>query len=261
MDKQSENIAVNMEENLYAFYHLVAQVGEMPHEINEDYSWVNASPYSWPGFVFNFTRNEDKQAECLMKIQNEIDKGIVPPLLIVRVEPKANCFSELAAAHKFRLVMQWPGMAIHLDDIKLSFDARKNFELIEISSASQLFSWIEITEKCLFKGKKQHTEMFMKIMTNRKVKFILGIYEHEPVATAVLFIDKGIAGIYMVSTLPEFRKKGLSSNLLLYGLFLAQKNNCHLAVLQANNLSKTLYEKIGFQEHCQFEIYWKIPAL
>lgn len=78
----------------------------------------------------------------------------------------------------------------------------------------------------------------------------------QPVAVALVVIEKGYAGIFDVVVHPEYRGRGYGRRLMHYLLWLARDQGAHSAYLQVmydNVPALHLYESLGFREAYQ---YW-----
>jgi hypothetical protein len=253
----SEKIIKLIEENLFDLYRNAADQGDLKTCKCESFSWINASPACWPNYIFNTNVRVDNIGEVINEAENLISQKIAPSFWITVPDSESKVFQTKLIDHNFRLVMQWPGMAINLEKLS-ELPLIQGLDIRIIDDVNTLKEWIKITEICLFNGKFQKYEMMTSMMKNQNTKFILGLYNGIPVATLLSYLNNGIAGFFMGATLPEFRNKGIIRSLLLYGLSFAKNNGCRLGTLQANNMSKNIYLNIGFKEYCTFDIYWKM---
>ena len=79
-----------------------------------------------------------------------------------------------------------------------------------------------------------------------------------PVATSLLHLGGGVAGIYAVATIPEARRKGIGSQATLYPLLHARQRGYKIGVLQASEMGFSVYKSLGFQECCRITSYvWR----
>jgi len=72
----------------------------------------------------------------------------------------------------------------------------------------------------------------------------------EPVALAMVVVERGYAGIFDVVVQPGRRRQGIGWKLMSYMMSLAQRGGAHTAYLQVtheNEVAWGLYEKLGFQ--------------
>ncbi|MHA2400565.1 MAG: GNAT family N-acetyltransferase [Promethearchaeota archaeon] len=62
--------------------------------------------------------------------------------------------------------------------------------------------------------------------------------------------NSGAAGLHTVSTLPEYRNKGLTLTINRSALVNAFKMGYRVVVLQASNQGERVYRKLGFIKYC-----------
>ncbi len=80
----------------------------------------------------------------------------------------------------------------------------------------------------------------------------------SPVATSLLQLGGGVAGIYAVATVPEARRKGIGAKVTLYPLLEARMRSYKIGVLQASEMGLNMYRSLGFQECCRITSYvWR----
>ena len=70
----------------------------------------------------------------------------------------------------------------------------------------------------------------------------------RPVATALAFDHDGDCGIYNVSTLEAFRRRGLGTALAAVQLHRAKRRGCATASLQSTLIAERVYASVGFQD-------------
>lgn len=87
------------------------------------------------------------------------------------------------------------------------------------------------------------------------VEFYIGYYEGEPVCTAEVVMENGVAGLYNISTHSSQRRKGLGLAMTMFCLSQAQKSGCTIGVLQASAEGYPLYQKIGFNVVGEYKEY------
>lgn len=85
-----------------------------------------------------------------------------------------------------------------------------------------------------------------------------GWLNDKPVATCLLFLAEGVAGIYCVSTIPEARRSGVGAWMTLHALLQARDRGYHAAVLEASEMGASVYQSLGFKEVCKISSYvWR----
>jgi len=75
----------------------------------------------------------------------------------------------------------------------------------------------------------------------------LGRLDGEPVATNMLFVGGGVAGIFGVATVPGARGKGIGAAISLAPLLQARAMGVRYAALFATEMAVRVYERIGFR--------------
>ena len=89
--------------------------------------------------------------------------------------------------------------------------------------------------------------------------FFLGYLDGEPVATSKIFLGGGVAGLWWVTTLPSARGRGVGTAMTLKPLLLAREKGYRMATLQATDMGRPLYTKLGFQAPPQKTPYLWTP--
>lgn len=70
----------------------------------------------------------------------------------------------------------------------------------------------------------------------------------EPAGTGRMIVDeRGWAGIFAVSTVPRFRRRGIARAMMEHLLWSARAAGAHSAVLQTSEMARSLYEDLGFR--------------
>lgn len=80
------------------------------------------------------------------------------------------------------------------------------------------------------------------------------------VATSLLYLHDGLAGIYGVATLPEHRGRGLGAHLTAEPLRVAWELGYTTGLLQASEMGAPVYSRIGFQGHGHMALLVRVPA-
>lgn len=76
----------------------------------------------------------------------------------------------------------------------------------------------------------------------------------EPVATSVLVLSHGVAGLYAVATLPAARRRGIGAAVSCLPLLEARAEGYYVGTLQASEMGRPVYRRLGFEDVCQFNM-------
>jgi GNAT superfamily N-acetyltransferase len=83
----------------------------------------------------------------------------------------------------------------------------------------------------------------------------LGFVDDAPVATSALVMSHRVAGVYNVSTLPDFRRHGYGEAMTWRALRDGLAAGCVLGSLQASDMGRPVYERMGFRVVAQYRTF------
>ena len=81
----------------------------------------------------------------------------------------------------------------------------------------------------------------------------------SPVATSLVFLAGGVAGIYGVATIAEERGKGLGAFATGQPLRIARELGYRVGVLQASEAGYPVYKRLGFADFGEVPLYVRMP--
>jgi GNAT superfamily N-acetyltransferase len=81
----------------------------------------------------------------------------------------------------------------------------------------------------------------------------------RPVATSLLYLADGLAGIYCVATLPEERGKGLGAHVTAEALRTAHRQGYRVGVLQSSPDGHSVYLGLGFEDFGSVPMFVRMP--
>jgi GNAT superfamily N-acetyltransferase len=103
---------------------------------------------------------------------------------------------------------------------------------------------------------------FFEMGRGRPFTAFVAIIDKEPVSSSLAFFDDDIGGIYFVSTVPEFRRRGFGLVTTAAALIEARKRGCKTAILHATEMGYPVYRRLGFEEVCVVEMRLRLaPAM
>lgn len=80
-----------------------------------------------------------------------------------------------------------------------------------------------------------------------RLRLYVGYLDGEPVATAEVTMGGGVVGLYNVSTLARYRRRGIGTAITVAPLLDARAEGVGTAVLQASQDGQGVYARIGFR--------------
>ena len=91
-------------------------------------------------------------------------------------------------------------------------------------------------------------------------QFFSVVKDGRAVATTLLYLADGLAGIYCVATLPDERAKGLAAHLTAEALRRAQRLGYRVGVLQSSPAGHSVYLRLGFEDLATVPMFVRIPT-
>jgi predicted GNAT family acetyltransferase len=85
--------------------------------------------------------------------------------------------------------------------------------------------------------------------------YYVGWMDNRPVAVATRFTSHRIAGIARVSTVPEYRRRGLGEALTARAVVDARAESCAAAFLLATQMGYRVYERFGFRHVIDYHVW------
>ena len=79
----------------------------------------------------------------------------------------------------------------------------------------------------------------------------LGRLDGRAVSTSMLVAAGGVAGIYNVATLADFRGRGIGAALTIAPLLEVSKSGYRIGALQSSEMGYGVYQRLGFREYCR----------
>jgi ribosomal protein S18 acetylase RimI-like enzyme len=90
-------------------------------------------------------------------------------------------------------------------------------------------------------------------------RWFLGYLDGKPMASSLLVLHRGLAGIYCVATLQEARGRGIGAALTREPMLIAKNLGYDFAILQSSKMGLPVYERLGFKEYCRIRAYIWMP--
>lgn len=98
-------------------------------------------------------------------------------------------------------------------------------------------------------------EMSMPRSHRETLRFFLGRLRGRPVASSVLFLSGGVAGVYFVGTLAGARGRGIARAMTSAALREGRDRGYRIGALQATRMGVPVYRRLGFRAYSEFAIY------
>ncbi len=157
-----------------------------------------------------------------------------------------------------------PGMAVSLSEVNESQPKPAGFSIQTVQDDGVRWEWCR-TMAAGFGIPAVKTELavnswhyLLSHVDPETTQAYLGMYDGKPVATSLLQLGGGVAGIYGVATVPEARRRGFGAQVTLFPLLQARAMGYKAGILQASEMGFPVYRSLGFKEYCRISSYiWR----
>jgi GNAT superfamily N-acetyltransferase len=163
---------------------------------------------------------------------------------------------ERLIAHGLRCTSDEPGMAVDLRALDDDAQLPPDLTIERVSDLAGLRAWSEIFTTA-FGQPASAAEATVAVETDLGIgehpwrRLYVGSWRGEPMATALLFLGAGVAGIHGVGTFSKARRQGIGMAMTLTALLEARAMGYRIGVLHASSLGVGVYRRLGFQEYCR----------
>jgi GNAT superfamily N-acetyltransferase len=249
---------INTHEAWICFAHVLgATVYDEPHML-----WFfSGLPFHLANGIVNARFPEDHLEEILDERLQQLAAQQVPMAWLVGPSTRPVDLGSRLQAHGWMPGDEAFGMAIELQTLDESFSQPPSLTIEQIHDAETLRTWLRVMtfgSEIPEEGLALLLELVSKhgFTGDPSVHFYIGRLEDKPVATSLLYLGGGVAGIYNVATLPEFRHQGIGSALTVAPLLQARTWGYRIGTLQSSPMGLHLYRRLGFHEYCTFQAFF-----
>lgn len=179
---------------------------------------------------------------------------------------KPNNFEKYLIDKGFQYKNAIPHMGILNSDIDESIfnevnQSKLKIKKIDKENFEEYFSTLEsgfemgsIDRKVWYDGFNEFFGAFLDDPRGNEIGFYLGYFENKPVCTSLGIISNDVLGIYNISTIPGFRKRGFG-RIMTLDLVRQGYEKANGSILQASAVGKPVYEKLGFSTLYEAKAY------
>ena len=238
-------------------------IGSFPGQVysNEKYfDYISTKDSIWPNQLINFKVTGRDISKTLDQIEKDVAVGLIPSILMLNPSSDYDLSLEEFQRRKYRS-STWTAMTHDLISISAEHTI-PDLQVRLVDNKKDLTAWLELVENELMGNHSLNKEVFMQLMSHENCFFFLGIQGKQPVATSLLYLNDKHAGIYLVSTKSDYRKKGIGKEITRVCLKKARDLACNRVDIQATNLGRGVYQSLGFVDRGIINVYSiKRPSL
>jgi GNAT superfamily N-acetyltransferase len=161
-------------------------------------------------------------------------------------------------AHGLTYTDGGPGMAVDLMGLNEGLPTPTDLTIEHVEGTETLRKWA-YASIIGFEHPETDVNTWFDVFTglgfDLPLRNYVGILNGEPVATSELFLAAGVAGIYVVATVPDARRQGIGAALTLAPLREARDMGYRIGILHSSPMGLGVYRRLGFQEYCKMSGY------
>ncbi|MUH35391.1 GNAT family N-acetyltransferase [Zobellia amurskyensis] len=207
-----------------------------------EYCEINGS--EWPNRVW---LHQPITQETIDLIKQKIGATTTPITLPVWDIYNEN-ESVILENNDFSFIFEQVGMSLKPSHL---FDVKSDVEIVRVSNPTEAMLWSELFQKSF--GYVISSETVNK--TLGKIEYYIAYSNSLPVGTALLHKTDSVMGVHAIGIPPEMRRRGYADQIMKLLINNIIKNGYEYITLQASNMGKNLYLKLGFEEQFLIKNY------
>jgi len=253
------SICAAIENDVYSFWRKVAVISGNKVSINNDLSWVMSDNSDWPNRIFRARLNPADVNEKITTVVNQIKLGNIPKIWTITPSSIPKDLGEQLLAHGFYQYNVQSGMAIDLLTTTI-IPKQQNRELVihRCHNLDTLRQFKSVSDTAF--NRNVNFDIFVKMLNEKSIHFYVGSIHDHVVATLIISYSATFAGLHLVTTHPNYRKRGIAATMVRNALYDIQTQGYPFVVLQASQLGEGIYQKIGFKKHLDLMHYALDPS-
>jgi ribosomal protein S18 acetylase RimI-like enzyme len=260
-DILSDKLLTALESNMASFWSAYGRGNGCTLESTPAVVWfyTGISVALFNGVVSTKMKYEDLKA-TIDSLQSKIDERGAPALWWLGPQSTPENLGTLLEQYGLQNVGEAPGMAADLVVLNSAPKTIQNFVIEKVNDVERQALWARIAAIGTGFSDTATAQMAQveASLTDPQYKAqhrYLGFLDGAPVATSAMVLDSGVAGIYAVATIPEARRKGIGEIMTVMPLLEARQIGFRVGILQSSSMGYPIYQRIGFQDVCTFQLY------
>ncbi len=226
--------------------------GNHPQMVAEDSFYEIITGIKDPFANMAFGMNVPDAASRVKSITKKLAYLSAPGYFWVGAHTKPDNLEQILILNGWQHLASPPVMIVDLNMLNKN-QVNADIVLKEVKTDEDLILWQETISKG-FNLSLPVAQLFAE-PDGKKMKYFTAFIGGEPVGTTARIIHRDVPGIYCVSTLPEFRRRGIGATVTLLPLLEARREGYQIGTLQASAMGLPIYTKLGFKEVCRIKLY------
>lgn len=254
-------LSAAIEANIREFLLVLGRLGGGEERDDATLQWIiGGAPIAYHNCVVHAHLTPDLVDDAIIASTQRFRAHKVPGSWHISPSMYAPDLDQRLLAHGFTSGGSEPGMAADLLKLPRQVPTPSDFTVKQVRTTQDLQIWTQTLAQGFGEGEIEANwigDMYRAIGFNDHVpwRHYLACWHGKAVATTSLFMSAGVAGIYFVFTVPEARRQGIGAAITLAALQDAQRLGYRVGILGASSMGYPVYQRLGFQQHCSFEVY------
>ena len=215
-------------------------------------NWVLNSGGRWPNSIIGTA--EPKQ---IPETMSKIDQQLLPPIWIMEKEAAVHQIEQLER-NGFREINRWEGMWLNQNRYIRLTKVPDHYTLIEVQTSDLLNQWWSIVKPVMMPNREIPSELLKAWGVRNEYQLLIGQINGKPVSAGMAYLNNGIAGLYFIATLPEYRRRGYALLLIHRLVESSFERGANEIVLHSSADGQHLYRNVGFTAEGIISTYWKV---
>lgn len=152
----------------------------------------------------------------------------------------------------------YPAMVLDLNSVSQSnYGDGIEVKTIDVQN-HELDAWCSIVEQAFLMPRTEICQMMHSMqeqVTPGALTLYLAYYQGKAQSAGYMLNHSDVVSLHWISTVPEYRNKGLGYAVTHKILLDAQQLGCKQAILLSSRKGRPVYERLGFKEYCLYKIY------
>ena len=211
---------------------------------NSDFEYCEIKGIEWPNRLW-FNQNVSQRTLDLSKeILAATPANIILPIWDIYDE----CNSEILESNGFKILFEQVGMSLKAGK---PFEIKDDLKIQLVTNDFEAKLWSDLFIKSF--GYLINFETIIK--TLKEINYYIAYHQGQVVGTAILHKTNNVMGIHSVGIPPEMRRKGYAEQIMKRLINLVVEDGSEHITLQASDMGKNLYLKLGFKEQFLIKNY------
>jgi GNAT superfamily N-acetyltransferase len=264
-DFSNASIVTAIEENLFSWIPVFGKIWES--RVNDPPGVIRSiSDIPVPLFnsIMDARLTPDNVDATIQSLLSDGTQRKVPLLWWVGPSTTPTDLASYLQKNGFAVDDDGPGMAVVLADLNESLPMPGGLSIQPVQDDDARREWCRTMAQGFeipaskFELAVNSWHFLLSRMNPETTQAFIARLNGEAVATSMLQLGGGVAGIYAVATIPEARRQGIGFQVTSYALHQASSMGYTVGILQASEMGLPVYRSLGFREYCRITSYvWR----